>query len=79
MAPRLAVIKQNALAEEKVVKNGTTQVVKIVVKNSPFYLALGIGSVFSHPDSTISLYNQLDVRQFTFDARLVYDEAENKV
>lgn len=67
-APELSLLRQTSLHEEKVTKNGSTYNVHVVVKNSPFQVALSLKS--PKGDS---------FTQCTYDIRLVYDEsADNK-
>jgi len=42
LPPRLIIQKQNCLAEEKFVRNGITQTVKVVVKKFTFHYSIGI-------------------------------------
>lgn len=67
--PQLVVIRQNSLAEDKLVKNGHIKNYHVVVKNSPFVIQLGIanrnGAFFGKQDHSVN--------QFSFEARLVYD------
>jgi len=67
-APQLVVLRQNALAEDKIVKNGHTKLYHIVVKNSPFLIQLGLTSrtgYFGKPDFALN--------QLAFEGRLFYD------
>lgn len=68
-APQLVVLRQNSLAEDKLVKNGHTKHYHIVVKNSPFLIQLGLsnraGGYFGKAD--------LNLNQFAFEGRLYYD------
>lgn len=66
--PELSLLRQSSLHEEKVTKNGSTYNVHVVVKNSPFQVALALKS--AKGDS---------FTQCAYDIRLVYDEsADNK-
>lgn len=66
-APQLDLIKQTALTEEKVTKNGQTQIVHVVVKNSPFQLLIGLRN------AKVSNFNHL-----AFDIKLIYDVVDEK-
>lgn len=64
VAPALVVLKHKAHSEEKISKNGLQRTVHIVVKNSPFYLTLGLS-----PGSS----NKVDLNQVAFEPTLMYD------
>lgn len=67
-ASELVLVRQTSLHEEKVTKNGSTYMVHVVVKNSPFQVALGLKSPKGDTFSSCA-----------YDIRLVYDEsADNK-
>jgi len=68
VAPALVVLKHKAHSEEKVSKNGLQKTVHIVVKNSPFYLTLGLS-----PGSS-----KIDLNQVAFEPTLMYDCDGNK-
>jgi hypothetical protein len=65
--PSLHLVKQTALNEEKVTKNGQTQNVCVIVKNSPFQMIVALlnggGANFNH---------------LSFDIKLLYDMNEEK-
>lgn len=65
--PQLELIKQTALTEEKITKNGQTQIVHVVVKNSPFQLLIGLRN------AKVSNFNHL-----AFDIKLIYDVVDEK-
>eukprot|EP01102_Stenamoeba_stenopodia_P014145 TRINITY_DN4669_c0_g2_i1.p1 TRINITY_DN4669_c0_g2~~TRINITY_DN4669_c0_g2_i1.p1 ORF type:complete len:443 (+),score=97.57 TRINITY_DN4669_c0_g2_i1:164-1492(+) len=75
--PRLVIVKQSSLAEETVTtKDGDLITVHIVVKHSPFLIQLGLAST-----PTTSMYPQpplLDLNRLTFEARLLYDNGQEK-
>lgn len=57
----LELIKQTCLKEEKITKNGQTQNVYVVVKNSPFQMVCGVSE------------NRVNFNKFNFDVKLMYD------
>lgn len=59
----LELLKQTCLKEEKITKNGQTQNVYVVVKNSPFQMICGVRD---------SDYN-VNFNNFNFDVKLMYD------
>jgi hypothetical protein len=65
--PELTLLRQSSLHEEKVTKNGSTYNVHVVVKNSPFQVALCLKSPKGE-----------SFTQCAYDIRLVYDESDNK-
>jgi len=77
LPPRLIIQKQNCLAEEKFVRNGITQTVKVVVKNSPFIIQLGLASPIYSGEMPGMIFSQIDLHQFIFDAKLFYDTDED--
>lgn len=64
----LELIKQTSLKEEKITKNGQTQNVHVIVKNSPFQMVCG----YRDPSFNINL------NEFSFDIKLIYDMDDEK-
>jgi len=77
LPPRLVIQKQNCLAEEKFVRSGITQTAKVVVKNSPFIIQLGLASPIYSGEMPGMIFSQIDLHQFVFDAKLYYDTDED--
>jgi len=78
LPPRLVILKQNCLADEKYMRNGITQTAKVVVKNSPFIIQLGLaGPGFYSKEAANVIYSQVDLHQFIYDAKLFYDTDED--
>jgi hypothetical protein len=67
LRPSLHLVKQTALNEEKVTKNGQTQNVCVIVKNSPFQMIVALLNGGS------ANFNHL-----AFDIKLLYDMNEEK-
>jgi len=76
--PQLVVKQQNSLSEEKYTKNGakSTQMVHVVVKNSPFVISLGMLNNNAVRPDMFGKYvtnNSIDMGKLTFDCKLLYD------
>ena len=72
---KFVLLKQNSLSEARYVKAGQPQTSKVVVKKSPFLIQIGLAPVAGlEPTGPAP-----DLRQFIFEARLVYDADEQKV
>jgi len=62
----LFVLNQTCIAEETYTRNGIQKNVRVVIKNQPFTMVLGLGNVFF--DET-----QLTFKNITIEANLLYD------
>jgi len=77
--PQLVVKQQNSLSEEKyTTKSGakSTQMVHVVVKNSPFVISLGLLNNNAVRPDIFGKYmtnNGIDMSKLTFDCKLLYD------
>ncbi len=70
---QLVIHKQEAIAEELHSKNGSSQPVHVVVKNSPFLMHCEIQSPSDGPDYSLTANPQLRLR-----AVLLYDDEREK-
>lgn len=68
MSNCLELIRQSCLKEEKVTKNGQTQNVHVIVKNSPFQMVCG----FKNTSYDINF------NEYSFDMKLIYDMDDEK-
>jgi len=64
---QLALLKQSSLTEDSISKNGSSRVIHVVVKNSPFSITFGF------PNSSVSSSVSTDLHDYNVEAKLLYD------
>jgi len=64
---QLALLKQSSLTEDSIAKNGSSRVIHVVVKNSPFSITYGF------PTTSASSSVSTDLHDYNVEAKLLYD------
>jgi len=84
LVPRLKIVKQNSLTSVVTIKDGQSQTIHTVVKNSPFIIQVGLDTSVLHDSATLTIVENpttvqpLNLTHVTLDAKLLYDNLEQK-
>jgi hypothetical protein len=85
LVPRLKIQKQNSLSHAVTIKDGQSRTIHTVVKNSPFIIVIGLDTSVLHDSTTLTIVEgptniqPLNLTHVTLDAKLLYDNLEQKV